>query len=90
MRFLEYERAPRLSCLCSRERKRACQTRLARNYDVVGLQETHGKDEFLQAVQVLVTQFRLLGAFIPNNAYAGGSAFLFVRTSCQTMRFSPT
>ena len=36
-------------------------------------QEVHGKDEFLQAIQVLVPQFRLFGTFIPNNLSAGGS-----------------
>ena len=33
-----------------------------------------GKDEFLQATQVLAPRFRLFGTFIPNNANAGGSA----------------
>ena len=57
----------------SRERKHAYLTRLAR-YNDICLQETHGKDEFLQAVQVLVPQFRLFGTLIPNNESAGGSA----------------
>ena len=38
------------------------------------LQESHGKDEFLHAIQVLVSQFRLVGTFIPDKIDAGGSA----------------
>ena len=38
------------------------------------LQEVHGKDEFLQAIQVLAPQFRLFGTFLPDNENAGGSA----------------
>ena len=34
----------------------------------------HGKDEFLQAIQVWAPRFTLFGAFIPGNANAGGSA----------------
>ena len=36
-------------------------TRLAENNDVICLQEVHGKDEFFQANQTLVPQFRLFG-----------------------------
>ena len=49
---------------------------LPENNDVICLQETHGKDQFPQAVQVLVSQFRLFGTFMPNNANAGGWAIL--------------
>ena len=34
----------------------------------------HGKDEFLQAIQVWARRFKLFGAFTPGNASAGGSA----------------
>ena len=47
---------------------------LPRIHDVICLQEIHGKNEFLQAIQVLVLQFRLYGTFVPNNVSAGGSA----------------
>ena len=60
----------------SRIRKHAYLARLARNNDIICLQETHGKDEFLQAIQVLVPQFRLFGTFIPNNVNASGSAIV--------------
>ena len=50
--------------------------RLAEKSDVVCLQETHGKDEFLQAQTVLHSQFRMFGTFIPDNVNAGGSAIL--------------
>ena len=39
-------------------------------------QETHGKDVFFLAVQILVSQFRLFGTFTLNNVNAGGSAVL--------------
>ena len=68
------------SSQCSRERNHAYFTRLTGDNDVICLQETHGKDEFLQSIQVLVPQFRLFGTFIPSNANAGGSAIL-IRTS---------
>ena len=45
--------------------------------DVVSLQETHGKEEFLQALQVLHTQFRMFGTFVFENVNAGGSAIFF-------------
>ena len=34
----------------------------------------HGKDEYLQAIQVLAPRFRFFGTFIPDNENAGGSA----------------
>ena len=58
----------------SREQKHISFTRLAENNDVICLQEVHGKDEFFQAVQILVPQFRLFGTLKPNNLNAGGSA----------------
>ena len=48
--------------------------RLAKNNDIICLQEPHGKDEFLKAIPVLVPQCRLYDRFIPNNLNAGGSA----------------
>ena len=75
MRYLEYERAywvsgsPQLY-----EEKHAYFTRFAKENDVICRQGIHGKDEFLQAIQVLVPQFRLFGTFIPNKKSAGGSA----------------
>ena len=38
------------------------------------LQEVHGKDEFLQAFQVVALRFKFFGTFIPENENAGGSA----------------
>ena len=64
--------------------------RLARNDDIICLQETHGKDEILQAVQVLFHLFQLFGTFTLNNVNAGGSAMLIHKTSCQTVRLSLT
>ena len=39
----------------------------------------HGKDEFLQAIQVLAPRFRLFGTFLPDNENAGGSAICIHR-----------
>ena len=39
----------------------------------------HGKDEFLQAIQVLAPRFRLFGTFLPDNENAGGSAICILR-----------
>ena len=49
-------------------------TSIARNNEIICLQETFGKDEFLQAVQVQYTQFWLFGTFTLNSVHAGGSA----------------
>ena len=42
--------------------------------NIICLQDVHGKDEFLQAFQVLAPRFRLFGAFLPDKEIAGGSA----------------
>ena len=60
----------------SRDQKNHYLKRLADKNDVVCLQETHGKDEFLPALQVLHSHFRMFGTFIPDNVNAGGSAIL--------------
>ena len=49
----------------SREPKHVYLTRLTKKDDIICLQETHGEDEFLQAVQVLQTEFELFGIFMP-------------------------
>ena len=64
----------------SRELKQKYLTRLARNNDIICLEETHRKDEILQA-QVLHTQFPLFGTFTLNKVTAGVTT-----TSCQTVR----
>ena len=50
----------------SRERKQ--------KNDIICLQETHGKDEFLQSIQVPHTQFRMFDSFVQDKVNAGGSA----------------
>ena len=42
--------------------------------NVICPQETLGKDEFLQALQVLHTQFRMFRTFVTDNVNAAGSA----------------
>ena len=42
--------------------------------NILCLQEVHGKDEHLQAIQVLAPRFRFFGTFIPDNENAEGSA----------------
>ena len=58
----------------SRELKHCYFRRLTEINNVICLQEVHGKDQFLQAIQVLAPRFRLCGTFRPGNASAGGSA----------------
>ena len=41
------------------------------NNNIVCLQEVHGKDEYLQALQVLAPRFRFFGTLIPENENAG-------------------
>ena len=45
-----------------------------RSNDIICLQEIHGKDEFLHALQIFAPRLQVHGTFIPNNAIAGGSA----------------
>ena len=47
--------------------------------NIICLQEVHGKDEFLEAIQVLGPRFRLFGTFLPDNENAGGSAICIHR-----------
>ena len=62
------------SSLVSRELKQTYLKRLTDKNDVICLQETRGKGEFLQDLQVLHTQFRMFGTVIIDNVNAGGSA----------------
>ena len=68
MAYVNQQRSSEPEMVCHRV------SRPARNNDIICLQETHGKSEFLQAVQVLLPQFRLFGTFTLNNVNAGGSA----------------
>ena len=60
------------------KRKQGAKTQLFRvvieNNTVICLQEVHGKNEFLQAIQVWAPRFRLFGTFMPGNENAEGSA----------------
>ena len=47
--------------------------------NILCLQEVHGKDDYLQAIQVLAPRFRFFGTFIPDNENAGGSAICIHR-----------
>ena len=42
--------------------------------NILCLQEVHGRDEYLQAIQVLAPRFRFFGTCVPDNENAGGSA----------------
>ena len=42
------------------------------NNNIICIQEVHGKDEFLQALQVWATRLKFFGTFIPCNENAGG------------------
>ena len=54
--------------------RKEAERKLVENNNVICLQEVHGKDEFLQAIQVWAPRFQLFGTFIPGNENAGGSA----------------
>ena len=47
--------------------------------NILCLQEVHGKDEYLQAIQVLAPQFQFFGTFLPDTEIAGGSAICIHR-----------
>ena len=62
-----------------RESKLAYLNELFDRNNIICLQEVHGKDEFLQAIQVLAPQFRFFGTFLLDNESAGGSAICIRR-----------
>ena len=63
-----------LSSQRNRELKLNYFGKLIEKNNVICLQEVHGKNEFLQAIQVWAPRFRLFGTFIPGSENAGGSA----------------
>ena len=76
MRYLEYENwIPGFLATFQEKEAHLSYTQLAKNNDIICLQEIQGKDEFLQAIHVLVPQSWLFGTLVPNNVSGGGSAF---------------
>ena len=67
----------------SRQRNREFKLKyLKRLFDannLLCLQEVHGKDEYLQGIQVLAPRFRFFGTLIPGIENAGGSAICIHR-----------
>ena len=62
------------------EQKHKYFKRLTDQNDVICLQETHGKHEFLRALQVLHTPFRMFGTFVTDNVDACGIGHLHPHT----------
>ena len=64
-----------------RELKLKYLKKLFNNNNIVCLQEVHGKDEYLQAIQVLAPRFRFFGTFSSflKTKNAGGSAVCIQR-----------
>ena len=63
----------------NREFQRKYLERLFDANNILCLQEVHGKDEYLQAIQVLAPRFRFFSTFILGNEIAGGSAICIHR-----------
>ena len=63
----------------NREFKLKYLKKLFDNYNILRLQEVHGRDEYLQAIQVLAPRFRFVGTFFHGNENAGGSAICIHR-----------
>ena len=77
MYYLEHPGACWICFLQAKEQGVQTQTISKKLFDhnnIICLQEVHGKDEFLQAIQVLGPRFWLFGTFLPDNENAGGSA----------------
>ena len=76
MYYLEHP-GPRWICFYKtkeQEFKLRCLKKILDDNSIICLQEVHGKDEFLQAIQVLAPRFRLFGTSCPDDENAGGSA----------------
>ena len=63
----------------NRELKLKYLKRLFHANNILCLQEVHGKDEYLQAIQVLAPRFLFFGTFIPDKENARGSAICIHR-----------
>ena len=74
--YLEHERTCWIGSFLAenRELKHNYFKKLLDCNNILCLQEVHGKDEILQALQVLAPNFRLIGTFILGNENAGVSA----------------
>ena len=83
MRCITWNTRGLVGSVISRQRRRESQLAyLKKLFDlnnIICLQEVHGKDEFLQAIQVLAPQFRFFGTFLLDNENAGGSAICIRR-----------
>ena len=51
--------------------------------NIICLQEVHGKDEFLQAIQVVAPQFRFFGTFLLENEKCGRDYLSRPPSSCE-------
>ena len=77
MYYLEHQGSCGICFLQTKEQgiqTQLSQKKLLDHNNIICLQEVHGKDEFLQDIQVLAPPFRFFGTFIPENENAGGSA----------------
>ena len=63
----------------NRESKLNYLNKLLDHNNIICLQELHGKDELLQAIQVLAPRFLLFGTVLPDSEAAGGSAICIHR-----------
>ena len=83
MRCITWNTRGLVGSVFSRQRNRESKLnylkKLLDQNNIICLQEVHGKDEFLQAIQVLAPRFRLFGTFLPDNENAKGSAICIHR-----------
>ena len=83
MRCITWNTRGLVGSVFSRQRNREFKLKyLKKLFDannILCLQEVHGKDEYLQAIQVLAPRFRFFGTFILDNENAGGSAICIHR-----------
>ena len=67
MYYVEHQRSHWI-CFFSKQKNRECKLKyLKKLFDTINilcLQEVHGKDEYLQAIQVLAPRFRFFWFFI--------------------------
>ena len=83
MRCITWNTRVSLDLFLTKQKKRAFKLKYLRRLsdanNILCLEEVHGKDEYLQAIQVLAPRFRFFGTFISDNEHAGRSAICIHR-----------
>ena len=78
LRCIAWKTRGLIGSVFSKQKNRECKLKYLKklfdNNNILCLQEVHGRDEYLQAIEVLAPRFRFFGTSFRGNENAGGSA----------------